>query len=517
MPAHLARDLVMLCRLTRDLPAFLRTPLSHEEAVRRLQQRLATRAERFLAMAERLVYGNPRSPYIPLLRAAGCELGDLKALVAHDGLEGALAKLADAGVSVTFDEFKGRDQRRFAFAESDFDNPAVVPHFEIRSGGTRGPGSSVKVGLPFVEDMAVNLAVAIHSQGLGDHAQAYWLLSTAVTLSLRLAKTGRAPRAWFYPLPALSYPLKAGSRWLTAVSRAAGRPLPVPRYVDLQEPERIAHWLADQVRAGQPVCLTCYASSAVRISRAAADRGVSLAGVCFWMFGEPVTEAKCAVIAASGARVVVHYGFTEGGFVGFSCAHADGADDMHLFRDAYALVQRPRAVGTTGATVPAFLLTGLLPTAPKILLNLEPGDHGMFGSRRCGCPLEAQGLTEHIGRIRSYEKLSGEGMTFVKSDLLSVLEQELPRRFGGTLTDYQLVEQEDAAGILRLHLLVNPGVGPVDEAAVRQTFLDELARHGGYAPLGADFWRRAETVQVKRQAPVATRAGKILPFQLLKP
>jgi hypothetical protein len=94
-------------------------------------------------LAERAIYGHRRSPYLQLLRAAGCEFGDLKALVDKEGLERALSRLVEAGVFVTFDEFKGRKEavrgsQRFIFVEDDFDNPHLSPHFEARSGGTRG-------------------------------------------------------------------------------------------------------------------------------------------------------------------------------------------------------------------------------------------------------------------------------------------------------------------------------------------------------------------------------------------
>src|SRR5712692_492913 len=97
-----------LTRLIRDLPAFLRTPLSVDEAERRVRRRLATRAESFLAFAERAIFAEPKSPYRRLLAAAGCEAGDLGRLVAEEGLEGALTRVAASGVYVTFDEFKGR-------------------------------------------------------------------------------------------------------------------------------------------------------------------------------------------------------------------------------------------------------------------------------------------------------------------------------------------------------------------------------------------------------------------------
>jgi hypothetical protein len=472
-------------------------------------------------MVEHNIYGNPRSPYLKLLQLSGCKFGDFKSLIAREGIERALSSLAEAGVYVTYDEFKGRKDiirgsQRFAVTDEDFDNPIVCPHFEIRSGGSRGDATSVKVGLPFIQDMAVNLAIALHSQGLDEYRHSYWLLSTAMTLSLRMAKMGRPPLAWFYPIQPLSAKLRLGSQWLSFISKMAGVPLPAPKFLDLQKPDQIALWLFNRVKDGEKICLTCYASSAVRICTVAADKGLSLSGVCFYAFGEPVTEVKQGIIEAAGARVVVHYGFTEGGFLGFSCGNPQATDDVHLFADAYALIQQPRAIGDSGVVVQAFLLTNLLASAPKIMLNMEVGDHGNFLQRRCGCPLETYGLDQHITYIRSYEKLSGEGMTFVKTDILGILEQVLPKRFGGTMMDYQLVEQEDEHGILRLYMMVSPTIGSVDESELRRTFLDELASKGGYAPLGVDVWQRAETLQIKRQAPIATKAGKILPFHLIR-
>src|SRR5881396_1532753 len=100
----------MLARLARDLPPFLRHPLSAALAAEIVRQRLETRADRFLRLAERAIYAYPRSPYRRLLRAAGCEPGDLRSLVARDGLDGALGQLADRGVYISSDEFKARHQ-----------------------------------------------------------------------------------------------------------------------------------------------------------------------------------------------------------------------------------------------------------------------------------------------------------------------------------------------------------------------------------------------------------------------
>ena len=81
---------------------------SGADIVARMRDRMEHREENFLRLVETTVYGYPRSPYLPLLKMAGCELGDLKALVKQKGLEGALRVLRDQGVYVAFEEFKGR-------------------------------------------------------------------------------------------------------------------------------------------------------------------------------------------------------------------------------------------------------------------------------------------------------------------------------------------------------------------------------------------------------------------------
>jgi hypothetical protein len=155
-----------------------------------------------------------------------------------------------------------------------------------------------------------------------------------------------------------------------------------------------------------------------------------------------------------------------------------------------------------------------LPSAPKVLLNVESGDCARIVPRECDCGLGAAGLTTHLDSVRSFEKLTGEGMTFIQLDLLGVLEEVLPARFGGAGTDYQVVEEEDPDGITRLILSVDPRVGAVDLDRVRSVFLAALARQPGAAGTGVEVWRRAETVRVVRRSPVATGAGKVLPFHV---
>jgi hypothetical protein len=173
-------------------------------------------------------------------------------------------------------------------------------------------------------------------------------------------------------------------------------------------------------------------------------------------------------------------------------------------------------LGAAGPVIEALRYSSLLDTAPKILLNVESGDSAYVERQECGCAMGRLGLHQHLREIRSFEKLSGEGMTFIRSDLLRVLEEELPNRFGGAAADYQALEEEDRQGLLRLVLLVSPKVGPVDESKLGEAFLAGLARGGGQGQEGVDLWKRADTLVVRRQEPVATSAGKILPFHLAR-
>ena len=159
--------------------------------------------------------------------------------------------------------------------------------------------------------------------------------------------------------------------------------------------------------------------------------------------GEPPTRAKVAQIEGTGARFRSGYHFTEVGTVGLSCTTSDDPNDQHLYMDHLALIQAPREVPGFECSVPSFHFTTLLPSAPKIMLNVESDDFGVVETRECGCPFGALGFTTHIRDIRSFRKLTGEGVTLVGTHIESILEEDLPSRFGGSSLDYQLIEEED--------------------------------------------------------------------------
>src|SRR5262245_47155514 len=101
---------------------------------------------------------------------------------------------------------------------------------------------------------------------------------------------------------------------------------------------------------------------------------------------------------------------------------------MHFFDDSYGLIERERTGGGGGPAVRALLFTSLLRSAPLVLLDVERGDSAILERRRCGCAFDGAGVQHHLARVRSFEKLSGEGMTFIQTDLLRVLEEVLPAR-----------------------------------------------------------------------------------------
>jgi hypothetical protein len=162
------------------------------------------------------------------------------------------------------------------------------------------------------------------------------------------------------------------------------------------------------------------------------------------------------------------------------------------------------------------LFTSYLLSAPKILFNIESGDCGVIESRSCGCYFEELGFTDHIYNIRSFDKLTSQGMTFIGTDLLRIMEEVLPAKFGGTSIDYQMMEEEDGDGHTRLSVIVSPEVGEIDETELIETIITELSKGPDYRRAMAEVWSQSETLRVKRMRPVITARGKLLPLHIQK-
>ncbi|MFN2431214.1 MAG: hypothetical protein ABR599_00065 [Gemmatimonadota bacterium] len=510
-------QLTLGSRLAARLPRLLRRRVTPVEARATVQRRLAQRESDFLDLAARAIYAIPDSPYRELLRLAGCEYTDLQRLVRAEGLEGALQALHAAGVFLTVDEFKGRRAAIRGGATMHVDpgwlrNPLVQGLVEGRTSGSRGTGTPVLIALEFVRDCAADALLALEARGGLAWRKAVWEApgAGATFRLLKYSSFGAPAAAWFSSVelgaPGLHRRYRWGERLLRWEARLLGVPLPRVRSAPLDDPLPVARWLADTLLEGAVPHLFTLSSPAVRMCRAASDAGLDLRGARIVLGGEPVTAARVRAVRATGAEPIPRYGSVECGPIGYACMRPHAPDDVHVLSDLHAVIEAASASRTPAG---ALFVTSLRPTAPLILLNVSMGDRAELTQRPCGCPLEDLGWRTHLTRIRSFEKLTGEGITLLDTDVVRILEEVLPARFGGAPTHYQLVEEEAAGGTSRVRLLVDPAVGPLDPTAVADAFLDALGWGAGGEWIMARLWRDAGTLRVERREPIATRSGKI--------
>jgi hypothetical protein len=200
----------------------------------------------------------------------------------------------------------------------------------------------------------------------------------------------------------------------------------------------------------------------------------------------------------------------EAGYIGYGCLRPEVSDDLHLFDDMHAMIAADEPARSVGVAPGTLLVTSVNPDSRFFLFNASLGDRAELVERECGCPLADEGWRQHIRNVRSFEKVTAGGMTFHDWQLVSVLEQVLPGRFGGGPLDYQLVEQQEANGAPWLRLLVHPRLGGLDEAAVLEGFLTALGSGSGVGRVMSAQWRQAGWVRVERAVPHSTAAGKVL-------
>jgi hypothetical protein len=523
-----AGDVRAFSRYLRELPAFLARPLAVEDCARSVRAGVAGREAAFLGTLERAVYARADSPYRRLLEHAGAEHGDVEALVRDAGVEPALHRLYDAGVRLSVDEFKGRRPVErpglapFTIAPEDLDNPLLTGGGYVgRTSGSRGAPRRLRFELGLIAHEAAHLGIFLHSAGLADRPQALWRPVppgvAGLNDVLRNGRLGRPMERWFTQYPCHLRPgwvphagLVAATR---AVARRAGLAIPAPEHVRLDQAEEVAAWLGARAAAGARVLFNTTSSAGVRVAAAALDSGHDIAGTVFRLGGEPFTSARQGVLADAGCRGFCHYTMGEAGRVGVACAAPVERDDVHLLLDKLGVIQRDREVAGSGRVVGALVYTTLLALSPKVMLNVESDDYGVITRRECGCPLAAAGLPLHLHSIRSYEKLTSNGMTFLGSDLVVLVDDVLPTRFGGAPADWQLVEEE-VAGLPRVTVRVSPRVGPVDEAEVVRAVLEALGSGAGYRRMMASAWRDGGTLAVERAEPLATSSAKVLPLHV---
>jgi hypothetical protein len=517
-------DVVASARFVTALPAILRHPVDPGRAREIVRARIERRAADFLDVARRAIFGQPGSPYRRLLNAAGCEVEDLERLVARDGLDATLVRLFRAGVYLTVDELKGRRPvirggLRFHIEPRELSSPLSRAHLVRHTSGSGGRAASVAIDLRHVRDCAVDTCLAFEARGSAGWRHAVWTVpgASAIVQMVHLASFGARPERCFLQVDPRGQGLHERYAWslhaLRWTSFLAGVPLPPPELAPLDDPLPVGRWMAATLRAGAIPHLVSFVSPAILLCRAARSAGLDLRGGVLTVGGEPLTPARRTALCAAGLSVMSGYASTETGGIATECLVPDGPDDLHVQLDRITLIRPGAEAGDSGLPGDALLATAVRPSAPIVLLNASLGDRGLLARRSCGCPLEALGWDVHLQQVRSFEKLTAGGMTFHDTDVARVLDEVLPARFGGGPTDYQLVESESQDGAARLVLRIHPTVGPLDERAVGEAFLDAIAHGSGAARVMSLQWRQSDLVRVERCPPTTTATGKILHLQ----
>jgi hypothetical protein len=512
--------------MTAALPAFFGNRITLGQATEEIRRLFDTRVGRFLDLARQEIFGCSPSPYRALFKRAGCEYSDLRAHVLRDGLEPTLVTLASEGVYFTSEEFKGkvdvvRGSTVFQVSPTDFERRRKSAGMAIESSGTRNTpiGTFVPLDWRAVQARAdavfygahglLSLAHAIYEPVITGRIQALLInsklgVTTERWFALRVTAHGRAEEAYH----------RMNAHLVAALGRWFGVGIAGPRYVERGDIEPVASWIAQNKRVGRGCCIRTVVSNAVRLSRHAAESGLSLEGTVFHASGEPLTSVKKRIIEQTGARIAVRYGPGGGMGSALGCSHPEAVDDMHVPQALWTLVQRPTCLEHTDPPVYPLLMTTLHSAAPRLLLNVENGDCATLTTRDCECPLQQIGFTQHVHTVRSFEKLTSEGMNYFGAGLAKLLEGTLPLEFGGGPGDYQLVEEEDETGRTRVTLVVHPAVGALDEGPVLARLHEALAKNSRNDRFMATVWRDAGSFRIRREAPHASVRGKIQPLRV---
>jgi hypothetical protein len=522
-------NLKAFARFAGGLGHFLSETVSLEEGRQALVNSLADRETAMLRVLDRGVFRNPRSPYRKLMTHVGMEFPDVETLVRERGVEGALEQLGADGVWVSLEEFKGRKPitrpgLTIETRANDFDNPLLTSHYRAETGGSSGVARRLDIDLDMLVHEAAYVSVYHSEFGILDRPAALWYAVPPGTAGmknlLRRARVGQPVERWF----AQTMPVFRGDRLKDALflkfvllyGTAAGRGLASPEHTPLSDARRVAEWLSAKRLEGESPVLLSPVGPAIRVCLAAEEDGIDIRGSFFRVGGEPLTLGRARIFQRVGCEVVGQYSMSETGFIALPCGEREEVDDLHVMLDKIALVQMPVQVGRGREEIMGLFLTTLLPHCPKLMLNVETGDYASVSRRRCGCSLGRLGFDLHLHTIRSYEKLTSEGMTFYGEELIRVTDEILPDRFGGSATDYQFVEDEED-GRVTVSLYASPRLGPLPEIAVVEAALEGLSRPSGTREMMAEVWRQGEVLRLVREEPLSTGVAKILPLHRKRP
>lgn len=510
-------------RMVRGMHALLRTPpYADPEAV--IARQFARREQVWLGLVERVVFSNPANPFHQMFRLADCSFGDLKALVEREGLEPALSVLHKAGIYLTHDEFKGRapivrSNRTIAATPGCFLNPTVKTGIESTSGGSRSAGTPVRGAIPSRLYAEARHRLRWKELGIEDREQisvkAVLPAADGLMGCVMASRAGRRHGPWFSSmsssLDAAHY--RFATHCLVALARAYGERVPFPTCLPPNDYSPVSECLAQRRLQGVSCVVTTHPSLAARVAAAAAAKGHDIRGTVFLVGGEALTDARRRVIESAGASVFPSYPISEIGTVGAACRRMTSGNCVHISEDAMAVISYRRKAPLSEVEVDSLLFTPLLEHGSYVVINLEMDDCGVIEPAGCDCLYARLGFRRRIRDIASFGKLTGVGVTLAGTDVVRVLEEALPSRFGGGVGDYQLVER-DGGVQARLQLRVSRRLALRSPGEVRDFFLRELRQFEGGA--GASrIWRDTGALEVVHEDPLMTLRGKVLPLHLL--
>ena len=514
-------------RFVLGFPGFLRQRITLEQARRIVGRRMAQREESFLRLVRTCLFGPGRNPYRELFRLSGYGLEDVEKHLLSDGLDATLSTLHEAGIFIAFDEFKGRRPikrhgRVIHVEPEDFDNPVIRKSFVGKTSGTTGRRTRAPIDLGYLlEEVPIKL-LFFDAFGLLNVPIVLWRevppAIAGIKGVIRSSVTDNIPLKWFAPIVGkqAGQPFRRHLLTLSVVGlgRLMGRELPWPEPADLCRPDPVVDWLEKTMGRGNRCVVSTQVSMAIRICVAAFEKGLDLSGVTFWGGGELPTRARVAQIVKTGARWISNYATTETGTIAVACANPNDDNDLHVVKDHAAIIQKPTELNRMSKSINALYITDLLQNNPKLMINIESDDCGTIERRSCGCPLEAYGYTDHLLNIRSVHRSAGEHLTLLDDGLMRVVEEVLPERFGGTLLDYQLVEE--CFDPSRLFLYIHPRIRLEDEKAVLRLMEVELKKSPFFREFNKTIGSNDSMLTIRREEPVITPGSKFMPFHVVK-
>jgi hypothetical protein len=431
-------------------------------------------------------------------------------------LENTLKDLREAGIYLTHEEVKGKPIHRHGKTIPNnvaaTANPGSSGGMESVSSGSRSSGIATPSSNEYRLYRECYDILARQEFGADERALGFLrpiLPSPGALVEMAgIARRGRRAERWFTVGKSFrsNGPYAFVTRFLVAEARLLGCRVPFPTFLSSDDFRPVARWAAENKRRGIPTLLRSGVSWATRTCAAAIEEALDISGTVMIVGGEAISPARRRVFDAAGVRAFGRYAISEFGTVGIGCPHLTG-NSVHLLADVVAVIEHRRPAPFVDSEVNSLLFTSVHPLASRVYINADMEDAGTLVPATCNCAYSRVGLRTVIQDLYSFGKLSSQGMTLTGDALLTIIEERLPERFGGSPGDYQLVEIEGAAQA-ELRLRVSPRLRSVDLTEVRGFFLEQVRRiYGG--SLSVRTWESTSSIKTEAIEPFQTGSGKV--------